>query len=208
MDRNRWPVWKIVNQVQDEGKLLVEVMLNDNQIVELFSRDPDGALSEVVKRYGEPMRRIAVSILTDERDAEECVNDTYLAACKKIPIAKPANLRAYLFRMIRNFAFERLRHDHAKKRGGEAVVTSFEELSECIPDRRRAESADETRLREQMEEFLRQLTKERRAIFLGRFWFMYSVSEIAAQMGKDEKYISNQLYNMKKKLKKYLKRKD
>ena len=60
----------------------------------------------------------------------------------------------------------------------------------------------------QMEEFLRQLTKERRAIFLGRFWFMYSVSEIAAQMGKDEKYISNQLYNMKKKLKRYLKRKD
>ena len=80
--------------------------------------------------------------------------------------------------------------------------------SECIPDNRKFESEQDSKLKEQIEEFLRNLSKEKRAIFLGRFWFLYSVAEIAERLGRDEKYVSNQLYYLKKQFKKHLGRKE
>ena len=185
-----------------------EIMINDTQIVELFFNGSDEAVTAVQKKYGTQMLRLARNILTDERDAEECLNDALLNACKSVPLAKPDNLKAYLMRSIRNLAFERLRSNRAKKRGGDVTLTSYEELSECIPDSRSTEPADTEGLKEQLEAFLAGLSAEKRTIFLRRFWYSYSVAEIAEQMGKDEKYISNHLYNLKKKLKKHLKRKE
>jgi RNA polymerase sigma-70 factor (ECF subfamily) len=84
------------------------------------------------------------------------------------------------------------------------TFTSYEELSECIPASRRDETPDRDRLRAQLETFLRGLSKEKRMVFLKRYWFSCPVSEIAELLGKDERYVSNQLYEMKKKLKKHL----
>ena len=184
------------------------VMINDVQIVDLFCSGSDEAVRAVQEKYGTQLLRLARNILTDERDAEECLNDTLLNAWKTVPLAKPDNLKAYLMRSIRNLAFERLRSNRAKKRGGDVILTSYEELSECIPDNRTEEPADNEGLKEQLEAFLSGLTPEKRTIFLRRFWYSYSVAEIAEQMGKDEKYISNHLYNLKKKLRKHLKRKE
>lgn len=186
----------------------MEDVLNDNQIVELFRSSSDSALNELQKKYGAQMQRIAESILADKRDAEECLNDVYLGAWKNIPAAGPENLKAYLFRMTRNCAFKRLRTNLAQKRGGNTQTTSFEELSECIPGNRKFESEQDSKLKEQIEEFLRNLSKEKRAIFLGRFWFLYPVAEIAERLGRDEKYVSNQLYYLKKQFKKHLGRKE
>ncbi len=181
---------------------------NDNQILELFCNGSESALEEVSKKYGAAMLRLAKSILSDEQDAEECVNDAYLSAWQAVPAAKPSNLKAYLLQSVRNAALERLRSSRAKKRGGGVAVSSFEELEECIPDSRREEPGDNEKLRLQLESFLAGLSAEKRAIFLGRFWFSYSVTEIAWKTGKSEKYISNQLYNLKRKLRKHLDRKE
>ncbi|MBR5712016.1 MAG: sigma-70 family RNA polymerase sigma factor [Lachnospiraceae bacterium] len=185
----------------------MEIMTEDTQIVELFSSGSDEAVEAVQKKYGTQMLRLARNILTDERDAEECVNDALLHVWKSVPLAKPDNLKAYLMRSIRNLSFERLRSNRAKKRGGDVTMTSYEELAECIPDNRTTEPADEEGLRKQLEDFLDGLSAEKRTIFLRRFWYSYSVAEIAEQIGKDEKYISNHLYSLKKKLRKHLKRK-
>ncbi len=186
----------------------MEEALNDNQIVELFRSGSDSALSELQKKYGAQMKRIAESILADRRDAEECLNDAYMGAWKNIPAADPENLKAYLLRMTRYCAFKRLRTNLAQKRGGHVQTMSYEELSECIPDHRRAESEQDSGLKEQIEDFLRNLSEEKRTIFLGRFWFLYSVAEIAQRLGRDEKYISNQLYYLKKLFRKHLERKE
>ena len=181
---------------------------NDNQILELFCNGSESALEAVSKKYGAAMLRLAKNILSDEQDAEECVNDAYLSTWQAVPAAKPSNLKAYLLQSVRNAALERLRSSRAKKRGGGAAVSSFEELEECIPDSRREEHGDNEKLRLQLESFLAGLSAEKRTIFLGRFWFSYSVTEIAWKMGKSEKYISNQLYNLKRKLGKHLDRKE
>ena len=176
----------------------------DNRIIELFRNGSEDAVRETQRLYGAYMLAVAEGVLRNRQDAEECVNDTYLRAWESIPKADPDNLKAYLLRTVRNLAISRLRSNQAKKRGGDAVITSFEELSECIPDSRRSEDPAAGQLKAQMESFLRKLSKEKRMIFLKRYWFNCSVTDIADQLGRDERYVSNKLYQLKKKLQKAL----
>ena len=182
----------------------MENRAEDIRVLELFRNGSEDAIMEVQRVYGTYLKSIAEGVLRNPQDAEECVNDTYLRAWGSIPKAEPDNLKAYLSKLVRNISISRLRSNLAKKRGGDVTVTSYEELSECIPDSRRDETPDKDRLKGQMESFLRSLSKEKRWIFLKRYWFSCSVSEIAELLGRDERYVSNQLYEMKKKLRKHL----
>ena len=182
----------------------MENKAEDIRIMELFQYGSEDAISEVHRVYGAYLKTIAEGVLRNPQDAEECVNDTYLRAWGSIPKTEPGNLKAYLSKLIRNISISRLRSNLAKKRGGDMTFTSYEELSECIPASRRDETPDRDRLRAQLETFLRGLSKEKRMVFLKRYWFSCPVSEIAELLGKDERYVSNQLYEMKKKLKKHL----
>ena len=181
-----------------------EKLTPEENIINLYRSGSEEAVRETQRLYGAYLHTIAEGILRDRQDAEECVNDTYLRAWESIPKAEPGNLRAYLAQMTRNISISRLRNNQAKKRGGDAVITSYEELSECIPDKRLNEEADRAQLRAQIESFLRKLSKEKRFIFLKRYWFSCSVSEIADRISRDERYVSNQLYELKKKLRKHL----
>ncbi|MBO4280234.1 MAG: sigma-70 family RNA polymerase sigma factor [Lachnospiraceae bacterium] len=181
-----------------------EITTEDYRILQLFRSGSEDAIREIQRVYGGYLFTLAEGILKDRQDAEECVNDTYLRAWESIPKAEPDNLKAYLSRVVRNLSISRLRSNQAKKRGGDKTFTSYEELSECIPDSRRNEQADRERLRSQMNSFLRNLSKEKRQIFLKRYWLSCSVAEIAAQLGKDERFVSNRLYEIKKKLRKHL----
>ena len=178
--------------------------LSDNQILQLYFDGSESAIRETQAKYGRYLLAIATGILGNAADAEECVNDLYLRAWNGIPQSKPQNLRAYLTGMIRNIAISRLRMNQAAKRGGEALITSYEELEESIPDHRREEPADSEKLRETMNGFLGSLSSDKRKMFLKRYWLSRSVAEIAEEIGRDERYVSNQLYNLRKKLKKYL----
>lgn len=181
-----------------------EKLTPEENIIELFRNGSEDAIRETQRVYGAYLHTIAEEILRDRQDAEECVNDTYLRAWESIPKTRPGNLKAYLAKLTRNLSISRLRNNQAKKRGGDAVITSYEELSECIPGKRLHEEADRAQLKAQIESFLRNLSKEKRFIFLKRYWFSCSVSEIADRISKDERYVSNQLYELKKKLRKHL----
>ena len=51
--------------------------MDDQQIIELYWARAENAIAETADKYGSYCRSIAVHILRDERDSEECVNDTY-----------------------------------------------------------------------------------------------------------------------------------
>ena len=177
---------------------------SDEQIFQLYFDGSESAIRETQAQYGRYLLSIASGILGNAADAEECVNDLYLRVWTGIPQTKPKNLKAYLTAAIRNIAVSRLRSNQASKRGGEALITSYEELEESIPDHRREEPADSEKLRETMNGFLGSLSPDKRKMFLKRYWLSRSVAEIAEEIGRDERYVSNQLYNLRKKLKKYL----
>lgn len=68
-------------------------MLEDSKIIELFFARIEQAIVELSGKYGTVCNRIARNILKNDLDAEECVNDTYLAAWNTIQPQKPNPLR-------------------------------------------------------------------------------------------------------------------
>lgn len=105
-------------------------MLEDVKIIELFFARTEQAIAELAAKYGSTCKRIANNILKCEPDAEECVNDTYLAAWNAIPPERPDPLRTYIFRITRNIATAKYHANTALKRNSYYDV-ALDELEEC-----------------------------------------------------------------------------
>lgn len=63
--------------------------MDDSKIIELYWERSEQAISETSKKYGRYCHYIAYSILHNDEDSEECVNDTYLRAWDSIPPQHP-----------------------------------------------------------------------------------------------------------------------
>ena len=105
--------------------------MEDYQIVDLYWARQESAIAETDKKYGRMLNSISFSLLSSAEDAEECVNDTYVAAWQSMPQERPTYLGAFLSKIIRRISVSRYRTSHAQKRGGASVL--IEELSEAIP---------------------------------------------------------------------------
>ena len=92
--------------------------MEDHVIVEMYWRRNPEAIRETAKAYGPYCKTIARNILHDARDAEECVNDTWLGTWNAIPENRPTLLAPFLGKITRNLAFNRYKSARAEKRGG------------------------------------------------------------------------------------------
>ena len=172
-------------------------MLQDEQIVGLYwNRDPD-AIAQTDLKYGAFCMRIAKNILRDLSDAEECVNDTYLKVWDSIPPQRPSAFSAFLGRIIRNLALDRYRYYHAQKRQCQ-METLLSELETCIPDAERVEDHLELQvLTAAISDFLQKLSKEKRIMFVQRYWYGESIQEIAKRFGTSEGQIKSALFRLR-----------
>lgn len=151
--------------------------------------------------------KIARSILNDHQDAEECVNDAYLGAWNSIPPQSPDPLRSYICRIVRNRSLKKLRTNSAIKRGSQFEV-SLSELEDCIPDSSMDEQLSISELSAQINAFLAVLPKDDRLMFVKRYWFSESISELADAFGITENNVSVRLSRIRGKLHQYLNRKE
>lgn len=69
--------------------------MDDKQIIALFFRRSEEAIGALAARYGALLQHIAVNILGNALDAQECVNDTYLALWDRIPPQEAMDDLAY-----------------------------------------------------------------------------------------------------------------
>lgn len=179
--------------------------VNDETIVRMFFERNEQALTEVLGKYGAYVRSIARNILANDEDAEECVNDTWMQAWKSIPPNRPADLKAYLGKIARNLSFNRFQKEHAKKRGGSETVHVLEELEECIGG---GSTPEEEILKQELSKeinlFLSRLPKEKRMLFVARYFYADSISEIAKRFGISENVVSVRLNRIRKALKTHL----
>ena len=106
--------------------------MNDEQIIQLFFTRNEDAIRQTDGRYGAKLIRLSENIVGSREDAQECVNDTYLKAWNTIPPTKPIHFFAYLAKICRHLAFDRLDWNNAAKRKAE-VVALTQEMEECIP---------------------------------------------------------------------------
>ncbi|MBQ5633376.1 MAG: RNA polymerase subunit sigma-70, partial [Clostridia bacterium] len=107
--------------------------MEDSRIIELFWERAEDAISETDRKYGKYCYAIAYNILHSDPDSEECVNDTYLRAWETMPPQKPNALSAYLGRITRNLALNRLSYKTREKRA-EGYIAVLDEVGEMLPD--------------------------------------------------------------------------
>lgn len=177
--------------------------MEDHDIVELYwKRDPE-SIRKTSEKYGKYCRTIAGNLLADDRDAEECVNDTWLGAWNAMPENRPALLAPFLGKITRSLAFNRYKAGRAEKRGGGELPLVLEELSGCAgADVLQALEAAE--LEQAINRFLHSLPERACNIFLRRYWFADPLREIAKRYGMRENSVKTSLFRSRQKLKHYL----
>lgn len=179
--------------------------MEDATIIELFFLRSEQAIEETNRKYGAYCSAISERILHDRRESEECVSDAYWKLWQQIPPERPSSLRAFLAKIVQNNALSRYRSAHAEKRTAERCAKPFDELERCIAGNE-GELIDKIVVTELINRFLTELKCADRLIFVRRYWYFYSVAEIASMADTNEAVVKMSLYRSRKRLRKLLER--
>ena len=175
--------------------------MDDHMIVQLYWERSEQAIGETEQKYGPYCYKIAHNILENREDAQESVNDTYLAAWNTIPPHRPTILSTFLGKLTRRISIDRWRSRSAYKRGGGQMVLALEELEECIPSN---ESAEQHYARKELLaaylRFIENLPVTDRRVFLLRYWYLDSIGDIAQKYGFSESKVKSMLHRTRQKL--------
>lgn len=179
--------------------------MEDRRIVQLYWDRDQNAIAFTAKKYGGYCTSIAMNILANNEDAEECVNDTYLNAWNSMPPHKPGVLSTFLGKITRNLSLNRYRQNHAVKRGGYNVPEVLDELSDCVSDTDTVEQEiDRRELINTINDFLASLSREKCNIFVCRYWYFDSISDIAKRFKMTENNVYVTLSRLRNQLHNYL----
>lgn len=184
-----------------QQKGMVINMMDDDRIVELYWRRSEEAIGETASKYGKYLHSIAYRILTDTRDAEECVSDTYVDAWNAMPPRRPAILSTFLGKITRRISIDMWRKRNADKRGGGELPLVLEELEDCVSGTDSViEEAERRELIRKIDTFLRTLPENERQVFLRRYWYFEPVSSIAKRFRFSESKTTSMLHRTRGKL--------
>lgn len=179
--------------------------MNDSQIVNMYWERNEKAVEETQKKYGSFCYSVAYSILCNEEDAKESVNDTYLDAWNSIPPHKPSVLSAFLGKITRRISIDKWRNKNAARRGSGQITDTLDELAECIPDSNGVEKQlEEKALNETINSFIKSLPKKEQKIFICRYWYLDSIKSISEQFGFSQSKVTSMLFRIREKLRKIL----
>lgn len=179
--------------------------MDDLMIIELYFKRNEKAIKETDKKYGRLCFTVAINILGNDEDSEECVNDTYLSVWNKIPPTRPSNFMAFICKITRNLSLKRLNYNKAMKRTPESFV-SFTEMEDVLPDNSIMSDIESAEIGRLISEFLNNQKPDARAVFIRRYWFFDSINDIAARYSFSESKVKNMLYHSRNKLREYLKK--
>lgn len=179
--------------------------MEDEKIIELYFERSQQAIVETDIKYGKMCLCIAKNIIDSNEEAEECVNDTYLGMWNSIPPTIPKILSAYIAKITRNIAMNKVTRTNAKKRADRFTI-SLEELDSSVTalEYDMTENFSLVELAKRLEDFLKKQNYINRNMFLRRYWFMDSIQEIAERFEVSEDRVRCRLCRTKNKLRKYL----
>ena len=179
--------------------------MQDQDIIALYNARNEQAIAESSTKYGYYCTSIALNILHNMQDAEECVNDTWLRAWNSIPPTKPNHLQLYLGGITRHISLDRFRRQNAAKRGGGELMLALDEMHDVV-----ASDADvpsqiaEQEFSESFNRFLRSLPERDCNIFIRRYYYLDPISLIAKRYGLSVANVQKILSRTRNKLRAHL----
>lgn len=179
--------------------------MQDEKIVALYWQRDENAIRETEQKYGRYLSKIAHNILSDFEDSREAVNDTYLKAWNSMPPHRPGVLATYLGKITRQLSIDIFRGRHRQKRLSSEYALSLSELEECVCGGNTTEQdVDLHLLAEEISAYLLTLSPQARNTFVGRYYYMDSIKEVAAYYGMSESGVKSMLFRTRQGLRNYL----
>ena len=173
-------------------------VMSDEKIVDLYWQRDEQAIKETDIKYKKFLLSVAMNIVHDMCDSEECLNDTYLAAWNSMPPERPAILRAFLTRIMRNIATDRFRQKTRKKRIPPDIIDPLSDFENILIDEH--DIQEEYILKEigeRIDQYVRALSERRMYIFMARYYFSRPTDEIAEALGVSVSTVSKELTAIK-----------
>lgn len=175
--------------------------MEDSRILDLYFQRSEDAIRETDKKYGSYCFSIARSILASRSDAEEAVNDTYMATWNAIPPHAPKSLAAFLGKITRRISINKWQANRTAKRGGGEAALALDELAGCIPSGWDMEQEMEAvELQNLLNRFVRALPEAERRVFVLRYWYLEPVGGIAKRFGFSQSKVKSMLFRTRNKL--------
>ena len=179
--------------------------MDDLQIIELYFDRNERAIKETDRKYGKLCFQVAKNLLWNREDSEECVNDTYLALWNQIPPTRPNNFTAFICKITRNLSLKRLEISNAMKRSADAVI-SLSEIEATMPDNHIAPDIEDEELGKLISAFLWSEKELDRNVFLRKYWFFDTISDIAERYSLNENNVKSMLFRTRNRLREFLRK--
>jgi RNA polymerase sigma-70 factor (ECF subfamily) len=180
---------------------MVKLPLSDDEIIALYWSRDEKAITETDFKYKKYLLAVAYNIVQLQPDCEECLNDTYLAAWNAMPPAMQKVLKAFLTTITRRNAINRY---HKNLRHSEMTV-ALSELEDILADSRDvAAELDTKELGRSISDFLRQLPRRQRFIFISRYYMAEPIDAIAKELHLSRSMVNKDLATVRRSLRKKL----
>lgn len=179
--------------------------MEDHQIVELYWQRSESAIAQTEEKYGRYCYRIAFNLLQDDADAEECVNDTFLKAWEAMPPHRPSRLSTFLGKITRNLALNRYEMASAQKRCPAGGIVSSDAFQPTLADKAGIDPYEHAAFKDAVNRFLRSLPRRSMIIFLRRYWYFSSISDISRDLGITQSSVKVSLHRTREQFREFLK---
>ncbi|HQR72679.1 MAG TPA: RNA polymerase sigma factor [Burkholderiaceae bacterium] len=188
--------------MQDSHRRVQAVVSQDTPDVVLVSHAAQGneaAFEIIMRRHNRLLFRTARSIVKDDSEAEDVLQESYLRAWRALGgFRSDARLSTWLVRIVVNEALGRLRRRHATIIPLDAAMTSPEPGTVASladePDRQPEQSAMRAELRSLMEARIDHLPEAFRAVFVLRAVEEMSVEEVAQALEIPEATVRSRFF--------------
>lgn len=194
--------WRLIDGV---GEGFPGGAMDDRVLIERARRGDDDAFAALVRRHSNGIHRTVARILSDEAEAWDVVQSTFLRAWQRIDRYDSRwNVSTWLYRIATNLAIDLLRarssRDRAHQAGGEHRLRLVEEGDSA------SRFTDERELDRILTGLLVHLTPQQRAAFVLREIEGLSSSEVAGVIGCTPTTVRNHVFQARKVLRRELER--
>ena len=170
--------------------------MDENTLLDLYlNKDPRG-VEESLIAYGYTCRRIAMNILAGEREAELCIREAAEQAMKNPPSRSDPTIspEIHLQKLTHSLALDRYAASQAAKRGYNLFSTITDELEAWLPSSETVAAPSEAAdVGEGLSRFLSKKDRETRDIFVCRYFYAESLTEITRRFGIQENRVKSRL---------------
>lgn len=180
---------------------------SDTELVALAIGGDLRAFERIMRRHNRLLFRTARSILKNDEDAEDTLQEAYLRAWRSLDrFRAEARLSTWLVRIVVNEALGRLRRPGAQVIALDAAMDSLEPQMQARDADQPDAEAMRTQMRQLIEARIDQLPDAFRTVFMLRAVEEMSVEEVAAALGIPEATVRTRFFRARSQLREGLSR--